>query len=189
MAAVGVDEPTCRARLSGSPATAAYLSGDPVEVAEGGVALGVHDLMHVLGPADHSELCHALVSRHHELHSRPAGRHEALRGAGMAGSPRAVDRLVVRRRHRAGDTERHRTRTSPHERCLAPGRVVGKRHPRMVIGALEHCVAVVRHRLGSHHSHPRHSSVTNLHSSFSPGGNLKGCNRVLGLLVYRAVGG
>ena len=99
----------------------------------------------------------------------------------MAGSPRAVRRLVVRRQHRPGHTERDRTPTSPHEERLAPGRVVGECHPRMVIGALEHRCPVVRHRLGSHHSHPSHSSGTNPHSSFSPG-NLKGCNRVLGFI-------
>ena len=52
MAGVGIDEASCRARLGGSSSSAAHLSGNPVEVAEGGVSLGIHDLVHVLGPAD-----------------------------------------------------------------------------------------------------------------------------------------
>ena len=48
------------------------IGGEAVQVAKGGVALGVHDGVHVLGPADHAQLGHALVGRDHELHPRTA---------------------------------------------------------------------------------------------------------------------
>jgi hypothetical protein len=58
VARCGPDEPAgCHSGLC--PATpAAALHDEVVQVGEGGVALGIGDLVHVLGPADHPQLGH-----------------------------------------------------------------------------------------------------------------------------------
>ena len=147
MAGVGVDQPVGRGRRGRPTSPAAHAAGHPVEVGEGGVALGVHDQMHVLGPADHPQLGHALMRRDHQLHARPAGLHQPLPAFGVAGAARPEDRLVPFRRHRTGQAERLSAAPAPAQRGLAPGRVVGQRHGRVVVAPLDDRVAVVRHRL------------------------------------------
>ena len=92
---MGVDEPAGAARLGGSPAPASHLAGDLIEVAKGGVALGVHDGVHVLGPADHPQLGDALVRRDHELHPRATRQSRGARRYREGGRP--LDRRGLHR--------------------------------------------------------------------------------------------
>ena len=80
--------------LAALAAPAAHLEGDLIEVAKGGVALGVHDGVHVLGPADHPQLGDALVGRDDELHPRASRRNQALGGTGTAGTSWTVEGLI-----------------------------------------------------------------------------------------------
>ena len=71
-------EPFGRGADLGAAATAASVHDDLVEVGHGGVPLGVDDLVHVLGPADHAQLCHRLVRTDDDLHARPHAADQAL---------------------------------------------------------------------------------------------------------------
>ena len=130
VAGVGVDEPArgrCFGRLASPPS---HLAGHPVQVGEGRIALGVHDPVHVLGPADHPELGHALMGRDHDLHARPASVHQPLARPRVTGATGAEDGLVVSRRDGPLQAQRRPARAAPNQRCLTPGRVVLERHAR-----------------------------------------------------------
>ena len=65
-----------------------------VEVGHGRVALGVDDGVHVLGPADHPQLGHALGRRDDQLHTRPrvATSSAPVRGSGRRPARRSPGR-------------------------------------------------------------------------------------------------
>jgi hypothetical protein len=89
----GPGEPTGRrAHLRPSP-PAALLLDDLVEIAHGGVPLGVGDGVHIFGPADDPELGHRLVRTDHQLHTRPQAADQALVGLGVMGPPVAKTAL------------------------------------------------------------------------------------------------
>ena len=71
MAGHGPGEAFCRRPQLCTPAPAALLLYDLVEVAHRGVTFGVEDRVHVLGPADHAQLCYRFVRADNELHARP----------------------------------------------------------------------------------------------------------------------
>ena len=112
--------------------------------------------MHVLDPADHPELGHRLVRRHHQLETWPLRRHQPTTGQRVPGAARAEHVLVGLRGDRPRQTETGRSSPTPPQRRLAPGAVVGHRRAGMVVGAVHHRRAVIRHRLDPHHPHPRH---------------------------------
>ncbi len=94
VAGMGVDQPAglgCHRRPAPPAADAA---GDPVQVGEGGVAFGVHDGVHVFGPADHPQLGDALVGGDDQLQAGPARLHQPLTRLGVAGPAGPVDGLV-----------------------------------------------------------------------------------------------
>ncbi len=175
-----VDQPAGGGRGGRPTSSPAHAAGQLVEVVEGGVALGVHDQMHVLGPADQPKLGHALVRGNHQLHAWPAGRHQLRSAFGMAGAARSEDRLVPFRRHRTVQAERLSPAPAPAQRGLPPGRVVGQRHAWVVVAPFEDRVPVVRDRLRAHHPHPGHRPSPPPAGDL-PVGNPSGCNRV-GLL-------
>ena len=153
---VGVDQ-AARRRGDGQAAPPpAPLPGDGLQIGQGGVPLGVHDPVHVLGPADHAELGHRLVGGDDQLHARPAGGGQPDAGRRVPGAARAVDRLVLRLGHPADQTEANGSRPAPDERRLAPGGVVGEGLAGMVVGPAHHRRLVVGDRVRTHHPHPRH---------------------------------
>ncbi len=180
VAGVGEDQPVRLGRHRRHTAPAAHSSGHPVQVGHGGVALGVHNEMHVLDPADHSQLGHALMGRDHHLHARPCRVHQPLPAVGVAGAARPVDRLVLLRRHCAGQPEGFGAGPTPDQRCLAPGRVIAQRLAGMVVAALHDGLAVVLHRLPAHHPHPRHRIHLPDRRSHSCKGTLQSCSKEVG---------
>ena len=124
VAGVGVDEAGGRGRDGGHASASAALFGHVVQVGERGVALGVHDGVHVLGPAEHPELGHRLVGGDHQLHARPLGRDQSLAGRRVGGPAGAVEGVVGRVVDRADKAEGLGARAAPGERGLAPGGVV-----------------------------------------------------------------
>ena len=135
--------------------------------------------VHVLRPADHAELGHALVGGDDYLHPGPARLHQLLPGPRVPGPAWAEDRLVTFGRDRPGQAERGRPRTAPNERRLTPGGVVLHGPAGMVVDPAEHGGAVVLDRLRPHHphpAHPPHPASTNPPRFF---GKPPACNRVL----------
>jgi hypothetical protein len=156
MAGVGVDQSAGRRRGGRSTSPTAHSPGQLIEIVQGGVALGVHDQMHVLGAADYPQLGHALMGRDHQFHARTHGPYQPLSAFRVAGATRPEDRFVRFRRHRTVQAQRSGAGAGPAQRGLPLRRVVGQRHARVVVAALEHSPPVVGHRLCSHHPHPRH---------------------------------
>jgi hypothetical protein len=81
--------------LHGSATAPADGAGQLVEVGHRGVALGVHDGVHVLGPADDSELGDRLVGRDDQLQAGPLGRDQPLAGRRVTGAAWAEQGLVL----------------------------------------------------------------------------------------------
>jgi hypothetical protein len=156
VAGVGVDQARGWREHPGPSPPPADVAGQGVEVGEGGVALGVHNAVHVLGPTDDAELSHALVGGDDQLHARPPGRDQALAGGGVDGAARAVEGGELRLGHRADQTEGGGARAAPRQRGFAPRGVVLQGPTRVIVGPLGGVGVVVGHRVGSHHRHPRH---------------------------------
>jgi hypothetical protein len=154
----GVDQAGGGCEHAGPAPPAADVTGQGVEVGQGGVALGVHDAVHVLGPADHAELGHALVGGDDQLHPRPAGANQALAGGGVDRPARAVEGGELGLGHRAHQAQGGGARTTPRQRRLASRGVVLQRLAGVIVGPLRGVGEVVGHRIGSHHRHPRHRS-------------------------------
>jgi hypothetical protein len=112
--------------------------------------------VHVLGPADHAQLGHGLVGGDDQLHARPAGVHQALARRRVDSTAGAVDGLVLGLGHSTHQAEGSGAGAAPHQRRLAPGGVVGQGLAGVVVGPVQHRVAVVGHRVRTHHPHPRH---------------------------------
>ena len=163
-------------RPSPPPALLLY---DLVQVGHRGVALGVEDQVHVLGPADHAQLGYRLVRGYDQLHARPQAVHEPLAAVGVAGAPGAEDRPPLVEVNFAIQAERGGAGPAPHHGCLTSGGVVVERVADRVVPALEDGVLVVADRLGAHHPHPSqtryHPSQNRLHAHLTT----EGCNRVL----------
>ena len=94
MAGVGVHQPRRRRRHPGPAASAAEAAGHVVEVGQRGVPFGVHDGVHVLGPADHTQHRHGLVGADHQLHARPPRRRQPHTRRRVRRPARPEDRLV-----------------------------------------------------------------------------------------------
>ena len=156
MTGVGVDQPACRRGNGQAAPPPAALPGDCLQIRQGGVPLGVHDPVHVLGPADHAELGHRLVGGDDQLHARPAGGGKPDARPRVLGAARAVDRPVLLLGHPAGQTEVNGPRPAPDERSLTPGGVVGEGLAGMVVGPAHDRRLVVGDRVRTHHPHPRH---------------------------------
>ena len=67
-----VGHPRRRGPCRSTPPAAAPVTGQLLQVLEGAGGLGVEDPVHVLDPADHPQLGHRLVRRHHQLETRAA---------------------------------------------------------------------------------------------------------------------
>jgi hypothetical protein len=119
VAGVGVDEALGRRRDRGHASAPPALFGDGVQVGEGRVALGVHDGVHVLGPADHPELGDGLVCRDHQFHAGALGRDQACPVRRAPGPAGAVDGVVGSVVDRAGQPERAGARAT-HARGVSP---------------------------------------------------------------------
>ena len=156
MAGRGVDEPPGRGHHPLAAPAAAHELGDPVEVAHGGVALGVEDHVHVPGAPHHPKLGHRLVGGNDQLHARSGGGHQAGAGVRVPGPSGAVEGVVLGGLDGAGEPELACPFPAPLERGLAPRAVVVEREAGVVVATLDHRLSVVGHRLGSHHPHPRH---------------------------------
>ena len=114
------------------------------------------------------------------------GRRVDTRRSPVVGShapPNAVDRLVLRFGHGAGQAESLGTTTAPLQRRLAPGRVVLQRLAGVVVVAPEHGGAVVVDGAGAHHAHERHAGEA---SSAAPEG-LQSCKKLLPLSLLLLV--
>ena len=93
---------------------------------QGGVSLGVHDPVHVLGPADHPQLGHGLVGGDDQLHARALGGDQPLAGRRVDRATETVDRLVLAVGDVADEAEGLGPGAAPDEGRLAPGGVVGQ---------------------------------------------------------------
>jgi hypothetical protein len=99
------DEPTGgNACLGASPPTSSFCD-ETVQVLEGGVTLGVDDLVHVLGATDHAQLGDRLMRRDDELQAGTQTAHEALACAGVMRTTYAEDGPVVSEVHFTGQAE------------------------------------------------------------------------------------
>ncbi len=156
VAGVGVDQPARRRREPQTAPAAAPFHGDGLQVGQGGVPFGVHDPVHVLGPADHPQLGDRLVGGDDQLHARPAGGGQLRAGGRVPGTAGAVDRRVLLLGHPAVQTEPGGSAAAPHQRRLAPGGVVGEGLAGEVVGPAHHRRLVVGDRVRTHHPHPRH---------------------------------
>ena len=174
MAGVGVDEAGGGSGDRGHPPASAALNGEGVEVGQGGVALGVHDGVHVLGPAQHPELGHRLVRGDHELHARPLGRHEAPAAFGVPRPAGPEDGVVGGVVDRSRQTERDCAASAPDEWGLTPRGVVLEGSAGEVVAAADDRLAVIGDRLRPHHPHPRHRPAP-FSARDTP------CNRVQGI--------
>ena len=134
----------------------AHAAGDVVEVGQGGVTLGVHDGVHVLGPADDAKLGDGLVGGDHQLHARAGGTDQPVPGGRVTGPAGTEQSLVLVLGHGALEAQGIRSPAAPDQRRLAPGGVVGQRLTGMVVAPGQHGGAVVGDRVGAHHPHPRH---------------------------------
>ena len=143
VAGMGVDQPARLRGDRGAAPASAHLAGDPVQVGQGGVTLGVHDLMHVLGPADDPQLGHRLVRRYDDLQARPPGRYQPLPAAQDGGRRRARRAPRTPRRSPSRPSRASGAAAAPHQGCLTPGRVVGQRPARVVVAVLDDRRAVV----------------------------------------------
>ena len=76
-------------RPSAPPALLLY---DLVQVRHRGLSFGIQDQVHVVGPADDSQLGHRLVRGNDQLHPRPQAVHEPLAPLGMASATGSEDR-------------------------------------------------------------------------------------------------
>jgi hypothetical protein len=170
----GVDEPGRRRgdRLF-SPAPAPS-QGELVQVGEGGVALGVHDGVHVLGSSDDTQLGHGLLRPDDELHARTQGVGQAHPAGGIDGSARAVEGVVGGIGDGALEAEGGCPRASPRQRRLTPARVVAASRLGVIVGEFDDGLAVIGDGVRSHHAHPRHRR--SLPTSR--------CNRVRGVWVW-----
>jgi hypothetical protein len=91
------------AGLGASPPTTS-LCDEAVQVLKGGVALGVDDLVHVLGAPDHAELGD-LVGRDDELQAGTQAAHETPTSPRVVGTTDAEDGPVISEVHLTGHTE------------------------------------------------------------------------------------
>ncbi len=73
MAGRGVDQSGSGCGNGGTAPASSPLLGECLQVRQGGVALGVHDGVHVLGPAHDAKLGYRLVGCHHKLQARALG--------------------------------------------------------------------------------------------------------------------
>jgi len=89
MAGHSPGKPFCSRTQLCTPAPAALLLYDVVEVSHCGVTFRVDDLVHVLGAPYHTELCYRFVRADNELHARPHAAHEPLAALGVAYIARA----------------------------------------------------------------------------------------------------
>ena len=153
-------EPRGRGADLGAAATAASVHDDLVEVGHGGVALGVDDLVHVLGPADHAQLCHRLVRADHDLHARPHAADQALAAERVVSPAGGEDGSPLVQVHFAVQAQPRRARAAPGHGRLTSGRVVVERPGHRVVAPAGHGVLVVADRADAHHPHPRHSAIT-----------------------------
>ncbi len=171
VASGGVDQALGRGAHRRLPPSSPEAPGQVVEVGQGGVSLGVHDPVHVLGPADHTQLGHRLVGRDHQLQPRALGVHQPLPGGGVTGPARAVEGGVLLVGHRALQAQQPGAGAAPQQRRLAPGGVVGQGLARVVVAPGQHGGSVVLDRIGSHDPHPGHRST----ASSLQGEPLKSC--------------
>jgi hypothetical protein len=158
VASVRIHQPAGLGGHRGDTPPAAHPTRNAVEVGEGGVAFGVHNQVHVLGPADHPQFGHRLVRRYDQFHPRPLRRYQTFPGTWMAGTTRPVDRLVILRGHSTFQTEDFCAGASPGEWCLTPRGVIGQRPARIIVTAFQHRGPVVLDRLPAHHPHPGHGT-------------------------------
>ena len=85
--------------------------------------------------------------------------HQPLAGRRVDGAARAEDGLVLGLGHGAHQAEGSGAGAAPHQRRLAPGGVVRQGLAGVVVGPVQHRVAVVGHRVRTHHPHPRHRAA------------------------------
>jgi hypothetical protein len=176
---------------TGPSPPAARLPDQTIEVAQGGVTLRVGYLVHVLGPADHPQLGHRLVRRHHQIQARTPTRHQPGTGTRVVGAGRSEHRPPVGQVDVTGQAEQPGAGATPHHRCLTSGRVVVQRGGHRVVTAPGDAVFVVGDRVDTHHPHPRHQPchlpALAPRSGRGSGRNRNGCNRVRrSLVVIRA---
>ena len=122
----GVDEALGRGALHRPASPAAHGAGQLLQIGQGGVALGVHDPVHVLGPADDAQLGHGLVGRDDQLQARAFGVDQALARRRITGAVGAEETLVLGVGDRALQAEGRGTPATPQQRRLASGGVVGQ---------------------------------------------------------------
>jgi hypothetical protein len=174
MAGVGVDEAGGGGRDRSHASASAACSGQVVQIAQCGVPLGVHDGVHILCPAEHSELGDGLVGGDEQLHARAPGGDHSLARPRVTGPAGSVDRVVGGVVDRTDQAEGFGTRSAPEQRGLAARGVVLEGGPREVVAALDDGHAVVGDRVRSHHLHPGHTD------SLSPARGTP-CNHVQGI--------
>jgi hypothetical protein len=83
------------------------------------------------------QLGHRLMRRDHQLQPRPPSRHQRLAVVGAAGAAGTKDGLIGRRGDRSGQPQAGRPGPAPDQGGLAPRRVIGQGHPRIVVTALK----------------------------------------------------
>jgi hypothetical protein len=155
----GPGEAFCRRTQLGTPAPATLVLYNTVEVAHCGVTFGVEDLVHVLGPADHTQLRYRFVRAYDELHAGSHAVHETLAALGVAGAASAKDRPPLVDVHLAVEAEAGRASAAPSHWRLTSGRVVLESTADGVVAPAQDRAFVVADRVGAHHPHPRHRSA------------------------------
>ena len=175
---VGVEQSPGGRRHRCAAPSAAALRDHLVEVVERGLAFGVEDGVHVVGPADHAQLGHRLVGTDDQLHARPLRDGESEPGVGVGGTAGSVDGLVVLRLDRARQAEERRSSATPAERGLTTTAVVLESSAGVVVASAEHGGLVVGDGVCAHHAEERHRSLPRSVSE-AEAVQPAGCKRVL----------